>query len=172
MKRFVKVSLSMLLLFFVAPINVHASLANFAITNQGYSYNADMESIIDAEFGSNYRLADWTAVVTYYSEGNDMDQFFDLLLDGGGNSAWVSRNGSEFYSSWRHYFINLSNHNTPSGFLVHDHIDNHLIDLGSWENSRPILAYTDNPVPIPGAMWLLSTSLIGLFGLQQIRRKS
>ncbi len=136
------------------------SIDNFAFTEEAYSYNTDMNAAVEASLGEDYRLADWRDIVNYYNEGNDMDYFTDLI---GSARMWVSRYGSEFASPDRHYFVNYSNHSTPSGFLVHDHIDNHLIDLGSWWNSRPILAYTDNPIPEPFTLSLLSFGSLILF---------
>ena len=139
---------SALTVFFILGvfgISEASTINNFAISTDTYSVFGDTEAIIDNLFGEDYRLADWNDIVEYYNEGNDMEAFTSLIL----GRTMVSRNGDEFWSSNRHYFINISNHNTPSGFLVHAHIDNHLIDLGSWYNDRYILAYTDNPVPIP-----------------------
>jgi len=144
------------------------SIDNFAFTPNSYSYNADMPEIIKTTLGENYRLADWSDIVGYHNEGNDMNLFTDLI---GSTRMWVSRYGNEFASTSRHYFINISNHSTPSGFLVHDHIDNHLIDLGSWWNSRPILAYTDTPIPEPTTLCMLGLGSLMLAGKKRLNKR-
>ncbi len=133
------------------------------------------------EYCENTGAGDWTcrdiengSIVDFnkngiftYNEGNNMDDFTSIIP----GRTMVSLNGNEFWSPNRHYFINISNHSTPSGFLVHASLDNHLIDLGSWYNDRFILAYTDTPnlVPVPAAVWLFGSGLFGLIGVA--RRK-
>ncbi len=140
---------------------------NFAVTSQAYSWNTDMDLAVQSELGTDYQLADWSQILQYFNEGNDATAFTDLI---GASRLWVSLNDNEFYSSNRHYFINFSNHSTPSGFLAHAHIDNHLIDLGSWWNSRPVLAYTSNiNVPEPASIALM---FVGLLGIVMFKRRS
>ena len=145
-----------LTLFLALAGSAYGNISNFAVSSGTYSIYSDVEPIIDNLFGTEYRLADWTDILDYYQQGNDMQLFTDMIP----GRTMVSYYGNRFWSSDRHYFINISNHNTPSGFLVHAHIDNHLIDLGSWYNDRYILAYTDTPntIPVPGAL------LLGLLG--------
>lgn len=133
-------------------------ISNFAVSSDTYSVYSDVETIIDSLFGEQYRLADWTDILAYHDQGNDMQAFADMIP----SRTMLSYHGDRFWTADRHYFINISNHNTPAGFLVHGQIDNHLIDLGSWWNPRRILAYTDAPavtVPVPGAF------LLGALGL-------
>ena len=47
-------------------------------------------------------------------------------------------------------------------------------DFGSWEpygpasdGNRAFQLYTGDPVPLPGAVWLLGSGLLGLIGLRQ-----
>ena len=161
MKNKCKMSLmlGMLLLF-----SNHANailIENFAVTSQAYSWSENMDQAVQNELGSDYQLADWSQILQYFNEGNDVTAFTNLV---GVSRLWVSLYDTEFYTSNRHYFINFSNHSTPSGFLVHQHIDNHLIDLGSWWNSRPILAYTSsttrNGVPEPATILLMFIGLL------------
>ncbi len=145
------------------------SIDNFAVSSEAYSVFGNTDATIDSIFGNDYRLADWNDIVQYYNEGNDMTDFTSLIP----GRTMVSLNGSEFWTSNRHYFINISNHSTPSGFLVHASLDNHLIDLGSWYNDRFILAYTDtpDPVPEPATMLLVGTGIVGLAGTRLRRKK-
>jgi len=162
MKRWVLLVCS--IVFVLLSVNAKcATINNFAVSTETYSIYSDVEGIVDNLFGLDYRLADWNDIVGYYQEGNNMSLFTNMIP----GRTMVSYNGEEFYSSDRHYFINISDHNTPSDFLVHAHIDDHLIDLGSWNNDRYILAYTENPVPIPGALWLFGSGFISLLGLRR-----
>jgi len=95
-----------------------ATINNFAVSTEQYSIYSDVEDIIDGLFGGDYRLADWNDIVDYYQAGNDMGVFTSIIP----GRTMVSYNGNRFYSPDRHYFINISNHNTPPGFLVHAHI--------------------------------------------------
>jgi hypothetical protein len=117
------------------------TINNFAVTDGYYSSYSDINSAVQDSLGSGYRIADWIQVEQYFNEGNSADEFIALM---GGNNLWVSRNGSEFYSGNRRYFIHFSDHNTPPNFLVHDTIDNNLIDLGSWWGAMPVLVYTSS----------------------------
>jgi hypothetical protein len=44
----------------------------------------------------------------------------------------VKSGGNRWWSGNRHYWVERHNHVVPNGWLVHDQIDNHFIDLGSW----------------------------------------
>jgi hypothetical protein len=133
----------------LAPTALAAAPFPFAATSSSVAHNADMEAAVIAELGPQYRVADWNDIVSYYDSGSDMSLLTEVIT----SRMWVYRNGAKYYSSSRHYFINLSNHSTPSGFLVHAHIDNHLIDLGSWDNPRRVLAYTDSSVRSASSSW-------------------
>ncbi len=135
---------------------------NFKLTSSTYPESADMNKACKDEFGPEWRLADWNDLKNFYNNGGDLTALLDYLgmkyypdrLQG--DSAWVSVNGEEFYSSGRHYFIARHDHETsflcqygrwPGGacFLEHDQLDNHLISLGSWYGEIPVLCYKDNP---------------------------
>jgi hypothetical protein len=141
------------------------SIANFSVTSGLAIYTEDMDAAVQSEFGSTYRQADWNDIVLYYQEGNDMSELTSLLSV----NSWVSRSGADLYSSNRHYYAAVHNHNTPGNFQVHANIDNNLIDLGSWDGSRPILAFTSAPVPEPSTALLLS---MGLVAMSATRRRS
>jgi len=148
-----------------APVNAGAlTVTNFAVTPSSYAWNSDMTTAVSSVFGDQYRLADWSDLVQYYNEGNDMTPLLNLLRP---TRNWVSLNGSEIYSGDRHYFVNVSDHSTPGGFLVHADIDNHLLDLGSWFNPRPILAFT--AVPEPTSLALILGLALPLFAFRLCR---
>ncbi|MCK4736013.1 MAG: hypothetical protein KAT65_26395, partial [Methanophagales archaeon] len=56
-----------------------------------------------------------------------------------------------FWSGRRHYFMTRHDHNCPGSFLVHDDIENHFIDLGSWYNleMHVLCIKTTTPTPPP-----------------------
>lgn len=45
---------------------------------------------------------------------------------------FVAYNNNEFYDSVRHYYIQRHDKKTIADWLIHDTIDNNLLDLGSW----------------------------------------
>ena len=113
----------------------------FLVTAKAYAHTDDLNTRIKAEFGDNYRLADWNDIIREYNNGMKPDQIL-------GNSstaahAFCSRSGKQFYSSSRHYFASRNNHHPHSGYLVHASIDNNLFSLGSWYGKYKILAYTE-----------------------------
>jgi hypothetical protein len=87
---------------------------------------------VQNEFGSNYTIADWNDIKALEGQVDFEDWSNFIGISGANKSLMVTKNGQHFYNSSRHYFISRHDHNTPSGYLVHDHIDNHFIDLGSW----------------------------------------
>lgn len=118
----------------------------FQITRGKYRETDDLEKRVREEFGSEYRLADWNDLKKY---GNHIPKLLQALggesnLKGG---LLLTRNGKHFFgSSSRHFFLALHNHNKPRNFLVHDHLDNYYLSLGSWHGLRmPLLAIRRKP---------------------------
>jgi hypothetical protein len=99
-------------------------------TTDFYSETADIDLIVQTLFGPHYRVADWNDMVAY-SSTHSMDAWADSLgMNLGG--FLVKSGGNRWWGGNRHYFVERHNHVVPPGWLVHGHIDNHLIDLGSW----------------------------------------
>lgn len=122
---------------------------NFKVTSGSYSETDNNNTACQTEFGDTYRLADWNDVVDYYNAGKSMSDFFTNLGmpapgESGARSLQVARDGNEIYSGSRHYFITRHDHNKPGYYLSHANIDNHLIDLGSWNGARPALCFTES----------------------------
>lgn len=105
----------------------------FRVTAGKYSETADLGDVIKNEFGDNYRLADWNDILAY---SDDIQSWAKSVGMEHGDSYLVSRNGERFWSGKRHYFITRHDHNCPGNWLVHDHIDDHFIDLGSWYDMK------------------------------------
>ncbi|RJS74176.1 hypothetical protein CW714_02060 [Methanophagales archaeon] len=105
----------------------------FRVTAGKYSETADLGDVIKNEFGDNYRLADWNDILAY---SDDIQSWAKSVGMEHGDSYLVSRNAERFWSGKRHYFITRHDHNCPGNWLVHDHIDDHFIDLGSWYDMK------------------------------------
>ncbi|MFW5988493.1 MAG: hypothetical protein ACOCQA_03560, partial [bacterium] len=116
----------------------------FKITQNKYDIN-EIEEGVKAEFGDNYRIADWNDVVEYE---NRIKEFVDKLggMKGNERNLWVTRNQNHFYDNLnrRHYYISFHNYNKPGHYLSHDNINNHYISLGSWWHKKPVLAIQKN----------------------------
>ncbi|MEN8221466.1 MAG: hypothetical protein ABFS56_35030 [Pseudomonadota bacterium] len=140
---------SVVLVFFLwtfTATECHAiGIGNFAITSDKHSENENLAQIVQSEFGSDYRIADWNDIVAYYSSTNDVELFEQAF----GPGSMLTYNGNRWYSSSRQYFYSISKRpgQTPhDGYLSHANIDNHTFDLGSWYNRNLyILVYTDSP---------------------------
>lgn len=104
----------------------------FKITPVKYGETEDLEQLVVDEFGPDYRMADWGDIKAL--EGIvDLASWADEVgIAGDASSLYVTNNGQHFYDNYRHYFIARHEHSVPGGFLVHDHVDNHYFDLGSW----------------------------------------
>jgi len=124
----------------INQIYSNAINSDFNITAEIHEYNSDWDNIVQNEFGSDFRLADWSDLVSYYNAGGDLLALFDELgLTEYGNSAFLYRNGQQFYTGARAYFATRHEHNKPSSYLAHENINNYLISLGSWDGSRKIM---------------------------------
>ena len=120
----------------------------FRVTAGKYSETADLGDVIKNEFGDNYRLADWNDILVY---SDDIQSWAKSIGMKQGDSYLVSRNGERFWSGKRHYFITRHDHNCPGNWLVHDHIDDHFVDLGSWYDMKKqvLCIKTTKPKPTP-----------------------
>jgi Protein of unknown function (DUF1566) len=138
-------------LFFISA-NICWATNSFFVTNSTYTETQNHNQACQNEFGTKARLADWNDITAYYSAGGNMYSFFDTVglppagSDGTRNLT-VSRNGSEMYSSTRHYYITRHDHNLPSYYLAHANIDNYLLSLGSWTINGHALCYGQKYAP-------------------------
>lgn len=119
---------------------------DFAITNNAYPNDryedvSDWDQIVNDNFGSEYKVADWTDLENYHANGGNLLELFDDLgLTDYNQSVSVTRNGVKKYSSSRYYFASRHEGNKPGNYLAHDNINNYEISLGSWWGDRKILA--------------------------------
>ena len=143
--------------------SISGNFSNFKRTSFKVDYKTNMNGVCRKTFGLGWRLADWKDLENFYRKGGDLAGLLDYLgmkyypARLGGDLAWVSYNGREFYTSTRHYYIERHDHvrsflcgygRWPSGgcFLVHAQLDNHLIDLGSWYGNMSVLCYYEGTV--------------------------
>ncbi|OQY12527.1 MAG: hypothetical protein B6I31_03040 [Desulfobacteraceae bacterium 4572_19] len=105
------------------------------VTTEAYPETANLDSIVIATFGPNYRVADWNDLVDY-SLTHSIEEWADSIgMQNGDGDYYITRDGNHFWNKTnRHYYIARHDHIVPPNFLVHAHIDNHFIDLGSWYN--------------------------------------
>ncbi len=111
------------------------SVSLWIATIEYYPESANLDSIVTALYGSDYRVADWNDLVSY-SQTYDIVAWADSIdmLNGYPYGFLVTCDGYHFWSSNRHYWIDRHDGVVPSGWLVHSTINNHFIDLGSWYN--------------------------------------
>ncbi|MCG5499156.1 DUF1566 domain-containing protein, partial [Ectothiorhodospira variabilis] len=125
---------------------------HFFGTEDTYAHDFSRADACVAEFGQDARVADWYEVVAYYEDGNSMTEFFqDARLNSEyGRSLAVLRDGEQYFSSSRTYFISRHDGDVPGTYLVHDEIGGNLISLGSWHNDRRVLCVVDGDGAMAG----------------------
>jgi len=132
------------------------------LTPVSYTELDDLEAACGTHFGKNASVGDWNEVVDSYSTYGA--RFADELGLGGTTfNALVQRDGERWYTGSRHYFIARHNGDLPAGFLSHDDIGDHFIDLGSWfDRNMPVLC----SVPVPVSLRLTPTNYTELDDLE------
>jgi uncharacterized repeat protein (TIGR02543 family) len=122
----------------------------FGVTGVVVSGNDDWDAAVQDAFGPDYRVADWGDLVAYHDAGGDLLALYDGLgLTDYRAGAFVTSAGDKTYSSTRYYFAERHEHNRPGSFLVHGHIDNYLVSLGSWSSSKRVLSVRDGDTQDP-----------------------
>lgn len=147
LKRIHRLYLFFFLGMFGMPVGAMADYDEYVLTEGYYSETVDLGAAAKLEFGPNAVVADWIDIKhTFEGEVGD---FCDYLgLTNYQDNAYCLCDGEKWWGYDRHYFIERHNGDVPSGWLVHDHIDNHTLDLGSWYDlSMRILVKLTNPVP-------------------------
>jgi hypothetical protein len=113
------------------PLRVELE-TTFAATSGAYADTDDLDAACRAEFGADALLADWSDV-----KGIPVASLSNWLVDVGltsydADELYLASGGQRLWQAPRHFFIAWHDHKPVSGFLTHDTIDDHLIDLGSW----------------------------------------
>jgi hypothetical protein len=124
----------------------------FKLTTEKYQETDNIEFACGLEYGSDWRIADWTDISAYVQEGNSIETFVSTLALVERSSYLVTKDGERWYSGERHYFMEPHNHNLPDGWLSHADIDDHYIDLGSWHGIElEVLCYNSETLPVAQA---------------------
>ena len=117
-----------------------ASFQKFYVIDVDLDEYGDHDRECKLQLGGEYRLADWNDLKEYYAAGGSIPELISGLnwkdentTDVGVRHPKVSKDGNERWGgSRRHYFVSRHDHVRPGYFLVHDHIDNYHLSLGSW----------------------------------------
>ena len=124
----------------VEQTRVKASFQKFYVIDVDLDEYGDHDRECKLQLGGEYRLADWNDLKEYYAAGGSIPELISGLnwkdentTDVGMKYLKVSKDGNERWGgSRRHYFVARHDHVRPGYFLVHDHIDNYHLSLGSW----------------------------------------
>jgi hypothetical protein len=119
----------------VASLVIGATLAGagtrYALTQGYYSELMDLDAIVVQEFGPGAVVADWETIKADFA--GDIEGFCNRVgLVNYRDNAMCYRGGQGWANGNRHYFLERHDHLVPSGWLVHDQIDDDFLDLGSW----------------------------------------
>ncbi len=120
----------------------------YTLTTIFYSETDDLNQVAINEYGAAAVVADWNDLKTYFS--SNIAGFLDgigIYSDSQHNSAMLKRNGQFFWESGnRQYFMRRFDGSVPGHWLVHDHISNRTLCLGSWYNldQRVLIKYPAN----------------------------
>lgn len=126
-----------------SPPEALASFRKFHVIAHDLSEAGDHDAECRTQLGRGFRLADWNDIVSYHEDGGSLTDFIAGLKmappgrapmppDELGNGYRISRDGRPIWSGRRHYFVARHDHDRPSFFLAHAHIDNYHLSLGSW----------------------------------------
>ena len=133
--------------------------SKFQTTSNTYPETDDWNFIVSNEFGSSYRVADWSDLVQYHNNGGDLIQSINNLsnlvlgeADSNVRDSYPADNPiASFYVTYRdskntgtrYYFASLYKNEVRGGFAVRDSISlqSHILALGSWSSlDLPVLA--------------------------------
>lgn len=111
-----------------------------SVTQQQYSPNDDHSSIVKAEIGFDWSVAEWRNLKNNFNSADDSRNLADFISELPGSPS-VTVDGSKFWSNTsRFYGISAHYHNKPGYYLAHDSINSYMVSLGSWYDNRYILA--------------------------------
>lgn len=115
-------------LTFLFSIYLYATECDsLTLTIGTYSETEDLIAAIQAEFGDDYTIGDWTDLEAV----SDIDDWISCMNFSEDQTFMLTRNGEYFYNGNRQYYVHYSSDGIPyPNFLVHDQIGD--LYLGSW----------------------------------------
>ena len=142
------------------PTAALASFGKFHVIAHDLSEAGDHDAECRSQLGSGFRLADWNDIVSYHEGGGSLTAFIAGLKmappgrtpmppDELGNGYRISRDGRPIWSGRRHYYVARHDHDKPSFFRAHAHIDNHHLSLGSRSGAGGHALCLDGPAAGP-----------------------
>lgn len=115
-----------------AAVNDSHDCGNIKITYKTYMETVNMEDAIRQEFGGKCSVADWADLKAI----RNIDGWISCVHLNRDQTFMLTRNGKFTSGGNRQFFVCYSpTGQLPSGFLVHDQINNKLF-LGSWYGVR------------------------------------
>jgi hypothetical protein len=112
----------------------------FFLTSKTCDPNRDLRAVAMEEFGPQAGVADWLEIKAIFgSKPELLLRFMTACRLGPGRTAWVTVGGKGWFEPGRHYHVERHDGRVPNDWLVHDHIQGHTLDLGSWEDPCPVL---------------------------------
>ncbi len=115
----------------------------YKLTAKAYAPFDDWPAAARQEFGPTAEVLDWNTIKTDFGGSVAlikwlMDEIgYSTRMQGGGRGVTV--NGSQRWSGSRSYGIDRAEGTVPSGYLVHDQLQNNWVLLGSWPADRPVV---------------------------------
>jgi len=105
----------------------------YVLSASPHAETEDLDAAVRAEFGRRARVADWEVLKRSLTTTAKVQAFVDAIHLSSGESVLLYRNGMRWWeNSIRHYSMTRNDHVLPGGYLSHDSIDDHFLDLGSW----------------------------------------
>ncbi len=148
------VLLSASLLAFSYRADAEPTYKLFGWENGGYASKDDLPALVKKEVGPRASIADWDDIKARYGKNEaELKAFCHKLGLAPNGSAWVTQAGKRFWQEQRHYFIYRADHKAPEDFMLHDQMQNNLLLLGSWYESRPILVKVVDYNATDAAKW-------------------
>lgn len=121
--------------FLIPAMMISAALA-FNITQNSYGAYEDFDAVCQMEFGKGYTTASWEDIKKAYEKAGDKERFLKELGFDSYDKSYIitTAKGGFFEEGDRRYIITYHDHRLPTNYtyLSHDNIEEHLMDLGSW----------------------------------------
>lgn len=127
----------------------------YRVSNGAYAYTDNIPNAVLQEFGPDAKIAEWSDIKAEFGQSVQSIQDFmervgiDKPTSPSTENYFVTRDGIEFNSSTRRYFVTRFDGVRRSGYLVHDTIQADQLVLGSYNYASQILVKVSCPLPPP-----------------------